>query len=49
MLQPAGLPTDVLLAQVVAVMAMMVLIGTLADRLVFARIERRVRMRFGLA
>ncbi|MBI5863494.1 MAG: ABC transporter permease subunit [Planctomycetes bacterium] len=35
-------------AQVVAVMAMMVLIGTLADRFVFARIERRVRVRFGL-
>lgn len=36
------------IAQVVAVMAMMVLIGTVADRLVFARIERRVRTRFGL-
>lgn len=36
------------IAQVVAVMAWMVLIGTLADRLVFAQIERRVRKRFGL-
>lgn len=36
-------------AAVVAVMAIMVLIGTLADRLVFARIEWRVRRRFGLA
>ncbi|MFO0838729.1 MAG: ABC transporter permease subunit [Phycisphaerae bacterium] len=35
-------------AQVVAVMACMVLIGTLADRLIFAQIERRVRARFGL-
>jgi NitT/TauT family transport system permease protein len=35
-------------AQVVAVMAVIVLIGTLADRLVFARIEKRVRTRFGL-
>lgn len=36
-------------AQVVAIMAIMVLIGSVADRLVFARIERRVRGRFGLA
>lgn len=36
-------------AQVVAIMAVMVLIGTLADRLIFARIELRVRTRFGLA
>ena len=36
-------------AGVVAVMAIMVLIGTLADRLVFGRIEKRVRRRFGLA
>lgn len=36
------------IAQVVAVMAVMVLIGTLADRLIFARIERRVREQFGL-
>jgi NitT/TauT family transport system permease protein len=35
-------------AQIVAIMAVMVLIGTLADRLVFARIELRVRERFGL-
>lgn len=36
-------------AQVVAVMVIMVLIGTLADRLVFTRIETSVRRRFGLA
>jgi NitT/TauT family transport system permease protein len=36
------------IAQVVAVMAVMVFIGTLADRLVFAQIEQRVRTRFGL-
>lgn len=36
-------------AQVVAVMLVMVLIGTLADRLVFVRIEGAVRRRFGLA
>jgi NitT/TauT family transport system permease protein len=35
-------------AQVVAVMVVMVVIGMLADRLVFAVIERRVRGRFGL-
>jgi len=36
-------------AQVVAVMVVMVVIGILADRLVFAPIERRVHLRFGLA
>ena len=36
-------------AQVVAVMLVMVLIGTLADRLIFVRIETAVRRRFGLA
>lgn len=36
-------------AQVVAVMLIMVLIGTLADRLVFTKIEKSVRRRFGLA
>ena len=36
------------IAQVVAVMLVMVLIGTLADRMVFTTIERRVRRRFGL-
>lgn len=35
-------------AQVVAVMAIMVLVGSMADRLVFARIESRIRERFGL-
>jgi NitT/TauT family transport system permease protein len=35
-------------AQVVAVMIMMILIGMAADRWVFAQIERRVRRRFGL-
>ena len=37
------------MAGVVAVMSVMVLIAILADQLVFARIERRVRTRFGLA
>lgn len=37
------------IAQVVAMMAMMVAIGMIADRLVFARVEHRVRERFGLA
>ncbi len=37
------------IAQVIAIMAVMVLIGTLMDRLVFARIEARVRKQFGLA
>jgi NitT/TauT family transport system permease protein len=37
------------IAQVVAVMVVMVVIGILADRLVFAPIERRVHLRFGLA
>ena len=36
-------------AQVVAVMLMMVLIGMTVDRLLFARLELRVRERFGLA
>lgn len=36
-------------AQVVAVMLMMVGLGMLADQLVFARVERRIRTRFGLA
>jgi NitT/TauT family transport system permease protein len=36
-------------AQVVAVMVVMVLMGTLADRLVFVKIERAVQLRFGLA
>jgi NitT/TauT family transport system permease protein len=35
-------------AQVVAIMLVMVVIGMLADRLVFAPIERRVHVRFGL-
>jgi len=35
-------------AQVIAVMAMMVLLGIAADRFVFARLERRVLVRFGL-
>lgn len=37
------------IAQVIAVMAVMVMIGIAADRLVFARLERRVLVRFGLA
>lgn len=36
-------------AQVVAVMAIMVIIGILADRWLFAIIQRRVQSRFGLA
>lgn len=36
------------IAQVVAVMGIMVVIGMMADRLVFARIERRIHERFGL-
>ena len=35
-------------AQVVAVMVVMVLIGMAVDRLAFARLERRIRRRFGL-
>jgi NitT/TauT family transport system permease protein len=35
-------------AQVIAVMAIMVLLGIAADRFVFARLERRVLVRFGL-
>jgi NitT/TauT family transport system permease protein len=35
-------------AQVIAVMAVMVILGIAADRLVFARLERRVLVRFGL-
>ena len=35
--------------QVVLLLIVMILIGTLADRLVFARIQRRVSQRFGLA
>ena len=35
--------------QVVAIMIVMVVIGMLADRLVFAQVERRVHARFGLA
>jgi NitT/TauT family transport system permease protein len=37
-----------LIAQVVAVMIVMVAIGMLADRLAFAPLERRVHTRFGL-
>jgi NitT/TauT family transport system permease protein len=37
------------IAQVVAVMMIMVMIGMAADRLAFARIERRIRTRFGLS
>jgi NitT/TauT family transport system permease protein len=37
------------IAQVVAVMAVMVIIGMLADRWAFAPLERRVHARFGLA
>jgi hypothetical protein len=33
---------------VIAVMAVMVMLGIAADRLVFARLERRVLVRFGL-
>jgi ABC-type nitrate/sulfonate/bicarbonate transport system permease component len=33
---------------VVAVMIVMVVIGMVADRLVFAPLERRVQVRFGL-
>lgn len=36
-------------AQVIAVMAIMVIIGMVADRLVFSVLERRVHRRFGLA
>jgi len=36
-------------AQVVSVMVVMVVIGMLADRLVFAVLERRIRARFGLS
>jgi NitT/TauT family transport system permease protein len=35
-------------AQVVAVMAIMVIAGIAADRLAFARLERRIHTRFGL-
>jgi sulfonate transport system permease protein len=37
------------IAQVVAVMIVMVMIGILADRWLFAIIQRRVQARFGLA
>lgn len=37
------------IAQVVAVMVVMVVVGMLADRFVFQAIERKVRERFGLA
>jgi NitT/TauT family transport system permease protein len=36
-------------AQVVAVMIVMVMIGMAADRWAFARLQRRVQARFGLA
>jgi NitT/TauT family transport system permease protein len=36
------------IAQVVAVMALMVILGMAADRLAFARLERRIATRFGL-
>jgi NitT/TauT family transport system permease protein len=36
------------IAQVIAVMTIMVIIGIAADRLVFARLERKVLLRFGL-
>jgi NitT/TauT family transport system permease protein len=36
------------IAQVMAVMAVMVILGMAADRLAFARLERKVRTRFGL-
>ncbi len=35
-------------AQVVAVMGVMIAIGMIADRLAFARLERRIALRFGL-
>jgi NitT/TauT family transport system permease protein len=35
-------------AQVMAIMTVMVLIGTVVDRFLFARLEQRVRTRFGL-
>jgi NitT/TauT family transport system permease protein len=38
-----------LIAQVVAVMIVMVIIGMLADRLAFAPLERRIHTRFGLS
>ena len=37
------------LAQVVAIMIIMVVIGMLFDRLLFAKLERRIHARFGLA
>jgi ABC-type nitrate/sulfonate/bicarbonate transport system permease component len=37
------------IAQVVAVMAIMVGIGMLADRWIFAILQRRIQARFGLA
>jgi NitT/TauT family transport system permease protein len=37
------------IAQVVAVIIIMVIIGMIADRLVFAPLEKRVHARFGLA
>jgi len=37
------------IAQVIAVMSVMVMLGIAADRLVFARLERKVLVRFGLA
>jgi NitT/TauT family transport system permease protein len=37
------------IAQVFAVLAVMVILSMLADRLIFARLERRVHARFGLA
>jgi len=40
--------TNVGVAQVIAVMSIMVMLGIAADRLVFARLERRVLVRFGL-
>jgi NitT/TauT family transport system permease protein len=36
-------------AQVVTIMAMMILTGTLVDSFIFARLEQRVRTRFGVA
>ena len=39
---------NALIAQVVAVMIVMVVIGMLADRFAFAPLERRVHTRFGL-
>jgi NitT/TauT family transport system permease protein len=41
--------TNIDIAQVIAVMSIMVMLGIAADRLVFARLERRVLVRFGLA